>query len=89
MMRQFRDGEIAVDEFVALLGHEGIGNFLLADTDLDCSTELLDKRPQLLEQVSAKEGRLGDRRRIASRHLELRPGAPREVHRAGRMPVHL
>ena len=85
--RQLGHREIAVDELVAFLGDEGIGNLLRAGPDLDAGAEFLGQRAQLLEQVLAEEVGLRHRRRVKAGRLELRPGATREVHGAGRLPV--
>ena len=87
MARQVGDREIAMHELVAFLGDEGIGDLLRARPDLDLGAEFIGQRAQLLEQVLAKERGLRHRRRIKAGRLELRPGAPGEMHRAGRLPV--
>ena len=48
-------------------------------------SSLHTQRPQLFQQVGAKECRLRHRGRIAPGRLELRPGTAREVHRARRL----
>ena len=87
MTRQLGDRQFAVDELVALFRDKWIGNFLAACHDIEARAELVDQRPQLLEQVLAEIGRLRHRRRIEPRSLELRPGAAREPDGAGGTPV--
>ena len=87
MTRQIGHREIAVDELVALLGDEGIGDLLRAGADLDAGAEFLGQRAQLLEKILAKEPGLRHGRRITAGRLELRPGAAGEVHCSGRLPV--
>ena len=87
MARELGDGELAVNEFVAFLGDEGIRDLLLAAADIDPGAELLGQRAQLFEEILAKERGLRHGRRIEAGRLELRPGAAGEAHGAGRLPV--
>ena len=75
MAREFgRVGAVA-GHFVAAFDHIRIGNFLRSDPDLDQRAIFRDERLELFEQIVAKVGRLGHRRRIDSALAEFGVGA--------------
>ena len=74
----------AAAELVAALEHVGVGDLLAAHPDLDGRAVVAHEVVELLEQVAAEEGRLGDGGGVDARPLELGEGALRARRRARR-----
>ena len=80
--REFDGVGAAARQLVAAFDHIRVGDLLRADADLDRGAILGDERLELFDEIAAKIGRLGDRRRVDAGLAEFREGSRARKRRA-------